>query len=77
MTIFVNIDTLINGTIYDKLKKKYHNIQYKVNAYCRTISENDSDSLGQGSEGEEKEKTHSGSNICNSNKRIQVTEGSW
>tara|TARA_R110002020_G_scaffold60650_2_gene164109 strand:+ start:149 stop:352 length:204 start_codon:yes stop_codon:yes gene_type:complete len=24
MTIFVNIDTLINGTIYDKLKKKYN-----------------------------------------------------
>jgi len=29
MTVFVNIDTLINGTIYDKLKKKYNsnNIQ--------------------------------------------------
>ena len=26
MTVFVNIDTLINGTIYDKLKKKYNNI---------------------------------------------------
>ena len=64
MTIFVNIDSLINGTIYDKLKKKYHNIEYKPNAYSRTISEIDNDSISERRKREEKKKANSSSDIC-------------
>ena len=64
MTIFVNIDSLINGTIYDKLKKKYHNIQYKVNALSRTTSEINNDSISERRKREEKKKANSSSDIC-------------
>ena len=70
MTVFVNIDSLINGTMYDKLKKKYHNIKYKPNALSRAISQIDNDSISQRRERQKKEETNSGSNICYTNKKI-------